>query len=216
MSAISQQHANDKEWGKHVTIIGNTEDGNVTREDYFWPLQNSKKSQEPDSGNSVCQIRLSNLESQNKQLNDYIQKLKHSFETTQRDLQVCKTDKDVSSEIVPYFYNSDYETSGSSTSINKNNWNIIVWLIGKSPTPNEPLILYPIGEHKLSRFNIAPIQDIVFNLLNENDGPVKGRAFGRTMMSKGAPVIKFSKFENSEGELVDFSTFRLPILFIYG
>lgn len=210
MQSISPEN---KEWGKRVTIIANSGDGNITREDYLWPLQHTNKSENVDNGNSVCQIRLSNLESQNKQLNDYIKNLKDNFETTQHDLQVCQTDQDISSDIIPYFYNSNYETLGSSTIIHGNNWKILVWLIGKSPNPDDPLILHPLGDNRISRLNISPIQEISFDLVNDEKGPIVGSALGHTMMFKGAPIIKFKKFSNVEGTPVDFSSFRLPLLF---
>lgn len=217
----------EKSWGKEVTIISQDPKGSISRQRYIWPKRKKPTIETNNNeGVNVCQQQLYNLESQNVELHKHLQKLQESYESTQRDLQVCRNvnyDTDNNEEIIPYFYNYNYESVGSQTLISRNNWKIKVWLIGRAPSRDDELILHPLGNSRRNRLNILPIQEIVFDLKIEDTTQVKdssdshtkivGKAYGKTMMFKGKPIIKFSKFKNVSDETVDISYFSLPLLF---
>ena len=211
MSLKNERCGLGKKKTKMITIISSSASGNIVKEKYSHPISNC--SSFTCSFEQVNEERVLELELENRKLARTLEALRNEYELAQKNLQICKNVPDMpSDEIIPYFYNQDYSTVDSLTTVTGGKWIIKVWLIGLGP-PNEELRLYPLGKNNISRLDISPIKKIDFNIKQEDSARIIGKAIGNTKMYRGKPIIEFNKFINKDGNVVDFRDFNLPVLF---
>lgn len=137
---------------------------------------------------------------ENKELNSYIDELKQDIEFLKEELKNSENIEE-NENIVPFFYNMNFQCKDNSTIIKNKFFKIKCWLLGSYPE-YENLIMYPLGNNRLSRSNLLQFRDMDFKVTNE-EGEIIDNIIGNLKLNAGKLTIVFEK--------CDFDSY--PVLF---